>query len=210
MCYMITEASEDGEGYLPLCTELSLTHSFSVDSLSCECQCDFACLVCSAELSKVLARGSKSSVEKLFSTTPSLPIWSCRILIAFSLSEDLLLRRWGAERALLTYIACFWVCVRSLMRAFVARYCCCYSFCCLESAGSAPDGFSFSWRLTFMLPAQADTLRACALSRFTDVKQGSNCYYKTGNTNTFWCFLFFFPILMYTFGKHEIYRIDFS
>lgn len=43
---MITESSEDAEGYLPLCAELSLTHSFSFDALSSERQCDFARLVC--------------------------------------------------------------------------------------------------------------------------------------------------------------------
>lgn len=36
--------------------------------------------------------------------------------------------------------------------------------------------FFFSWRLTFMLPAEADTQRACALSRFTDVKAGEQLY----------------------------------
>lgn len=54
---MITEASEDGEGYLPSCAELSLTHSFLFDALSSECRCDIARPLCSAELGKVLPSG---------------------------------------------------------------------------------------------------------------------------------------------------------
>lgn len=113
-------------------------------------------------------------------------------------------------KALLTYIACFCVHVHNLGCVFVVCYYCRYSFHCLEPAGSVPDGFSCSWRLTFMLPAQADTLRACALSRFTDVKPGSNCNNKTGSTNMFWwVVVFFLAVWMYTSSKHGIYRSEF-
>lgn len=54
-----------------------------------------------------------------------------------------------------------------------------------------------------MLPAEADTQRACALSRFTDVKTGAQLYVLM------FCF-FCVAVLMYAFVKHETYRIEFS
>ena len=53
-----------------------------------------------------------------------------------------------------------------------------------------------------MLPAVADTQRACALSRFTDVKTGEQLYVLM--------FFFCVAVLMYAFVKHEMYRIEFS
>ena len=81
---MITEASEDTEGYLPSCAEHSLTHSFPV-------WCTFKWTpmwLCSAwhvQLSSAefLPRGHSFLRRCYFPPRPLLPNCCCRMLIAF-------------------------------------------------------------------------------------------------------------------------------
>lgn len=179
MCNMRTETSEDGQGSLPLCTESSLTHCFYFDAHWSECQCDFARLVCSAELWRFLPRGHSYLSIIYLPSFAILTNYCWGILIVCSLvqrpfvnSESPCLHTLCASVFVsIHYCASLWFC-----------YCCCYSFRCLKSAGSFPGGFSFSLRRTFMLPAQTDTLEVRSLSRFTDVKPKM----KINQTIMFW------------------------
>lgn len=100
---MITEASEHWEGYLPSCTELSLTHS---TLMLFQVNVNVTLLAWPVQLSsaKLSPRGSQSSEEKLFSATPSTPNYCCGIVI--SSSEDLFIKALKSRQALLTYFAC--------------------------------------------------------------------------------------------------------
>lgn len=119
------------------------------DALSSECQRDFACPACSAELCKILASGSWLLEEEIFSTTPSSPNYCRRILIVFPWMKTSLVRHWGARHTL--HASVFASTFSSLLAALLTAS-------------------LFSCRLTFTLPARGDTLRTCSLSSVTDIK----------------------------------------
>ena len=182
---MITEASEDEEGYLPSWAEHSLTHSFPV-------WCIFKWTpmwLCSAwhvQLSSAefLPRGHSFLRRCYFPPRPLLPNCCCGILIAFPRARTFFFffYQGTVEQTVSATVST----THSPVCVFVVCYCCCNSFHCFKPAGSVPDGFSFFF---FFLEAH---IHAASRGRHT----ASLCFvqvYRCKNRGATVCFdvLFF-------------------